>query len=299
VPVSNNIRAYLLLGVTTLSFGMNANFGKLAVGEVSPMLLVTLRWVGTLTLVLLIARSRFIADWPVLRRHWRFLIAMGMLGLTAFNGLFYVAAYTTTALNIGIIQGSIPVFVLVGSYLLFRTRIRSLQVVGIAVTLIGVIIVTINGDINRLLALTFQHGDVLMIIACMLYAGYSVGLQKCPDTDRMSLFTMFAIGALLASVPLTISESLLGTLQWPTTKGWIIVLLVTLFPSFLAQICFIKAVDIIGASRAGIFFNLIPIFAAIIAVMFLGERFVLYHAIALALVLCGIGIAEWGKRHEL
>ena len=278
---------------------MNANFGKLAVGEISPMLLVTLRWIGTLVLVLLIARSRFIADWSVLRQHWRFLIVMGMLGLTAFNGLFYVAAYTTTALNIGIIQGAIPVFVLIGSYVLYRVRIRALQIVGIAVTLIGVVIVTINGDFERLLALTFQHGDILMIIACVLYAGYSVGLHKCPNTDRLSLFTMFSIGALIASIPLTIAEGMLGKLQWPTPNGWIIVGLVTLFPSFLAQICFIKAVDIIGASRAGIFFNLIPIFAAIIAVVFLGERFVLYHAIALTLVLFGIGLSEWAKRHEL
>ena len=299
MPKADNSRAYLLLVLTTLSFGMNANFGKLAVGEISPMLLVSLRWIGTLGLVLLIARSRFIADWPVLRQHWRFLIAMGMLGLTAFNGLFYVAAYTTTALNIGIIQGAIPIFVLVGSYVLYKVQIRSLQVVGIVVTLIGVIIVTINGDLGRLVALTFQHGDILMVVACVLYAGYSVGLHKCPDTDRLSLFTMFAIGARRASIPLTIAEGMLGKLQWPTTTGWIIVGLVTLFPSFLAQICFIKAVDIIGASRAGIFFNLIPIFAAIIAVMFLGERFALYHAVALTLVLCGIGLSEWAKRHEL
>lgn len=278
---------------------MNANFSKLAVDEISPMLLVTLRWIATLLLVLLLARSRLVKDWPVLRRHWPFLLAMGMLGLTAFNGLFYVAAYTTSALNIGIIQGSIPVFVLLGTYMLYRTRVRSLQVVGIAVALIGVAIVTINGDIDRLLGLTFQHGDILMVIACILYAGYSIGIHKCPDTDRLSLFTMFAIGALVASIPLTIGETLLGNLQWPTTRGWIIVMLVTLFPSFLAQICFIKAVDIIGASRAGIFFNLVPIFAAIIAVLFLGERFVQYHAIALALVLGGIGISEWGKRHEL
>ncbi|MGI9317579.1 MAG: DMT family transporter [bacterium] len=295
----NSVRAYLLLGVTTLSFGMNANFSKLAVGEISPMLLVTLRWIGTLFLVLLIAGPRFKADWPVLRRQWPFLIAMGMLGLTAFNSLFYVAAYSTTALNIGIIQGSIPVFVLLGTYFLYRTRVRTLQVVGIAVTLVGVVIVTINGDLDRLLGLTFQHGDILMVIACVLYAGYSVGLHKCPNTDRLSLFTMFAIGALMASIPLTLAEGLLGNLHWPTTKGWIIVALVTLFPSFLAQICFIKAVDIIGASRAGIFFNLVPIFAAIIAVLFLGESFVRYHAIALALVLGGIGISEWGKRHEL
>ena len=274
---------------------MNANFGKLAVGEVSPMLLVSLRWIGTVVLLLFFAGQKFISDWPTLRENWMFLVLMGMLGLTAFNGLFYVAAYTTSALNIGIIQGSIPVFVLIGSFYLHQARVRKLQVLGIIITLVGVVIVTSSGSLERLFDLSFQRGDILMVLACILYAGYSIGLQRCPQVNHLSLFVMFAAGALAASLPLTLSEVIVGNFQWPTTKGWIIIGLITLFPSFIAHWVYIQGVSIIGASRAGIFFNLVPIFAAIIAVLFLGERFAFYHAVALALVLGGIAVSEIRK----
>ena len=259
------------------------------------MLLVTLRWIGTVTLLLIVAHRNVAEDWEILNKNRVFLIVMGMLGLTVFNALFYAAAYTTSALNIGIIQGSIPVFVLLGAFMMYQSKVGVFQVLGIAITLVGVLIVTSNGSLDRLLGLSFQRGDLLMVIACILYAGYSIGLQRCPKANHLSLFAMFAFGALLASLPLVFIEAITGNLFWPTPRGWIIIGLITLFPSFIAHLVYIKGVSIIGASRAGIFFNLVPIFAALIAVLFLGEKFVLYHAIALALILGGIAISESTK----
>lgn len=296
---NDNLRAYFFLTITTVSFGMNANFGKLAVGEISPMLMVLLRWIGTVALMVVFFSQRFRQDWPQLKKQWPFLIGMGVLGLTAFNALYYVAAHTTSAINLGILQGSIPMFVLAGSALLYRTRVLSSQVMGIVLTMIGVCIAASGGDLQRFVELDFQTGDLLMIIACFLYSGYSVLLRKCPDVDPLALFTMFAIGALIAAIPLPWIEAGMGQLQWPTTVGWVLVILVTLFPSFLAQVFFIKGVALIGPGRAGIFFNLVPIFAVIIAVGFLGERFYLYHGLALALVLGGITLSEYAKRGEL
>lgn len=295
----DSLRAYFFLAVTTLCFGMNANFGKLAVGEVSPMVMVLLRWVGTVTLLMIFFRRRFARDWPLLRPHWPFLVTMGVLGLTAFNALFYVAAHTTTALNMGILQGSIPMFVLAGAVALFGAPVRWLQIMGIVVTMAGVIIAAATGDLQRIINLEFQPGDVLMIIACVLYAGYSLMLRRCPRVDPLALFTLFAIGALVAAIPLPLAEAAMGRLQWPTPTGWLLVALVTIFPSFLAQVFFIKGVALIGPGRAGIFFNLIPIFAAAIAVLFLGEQFYAYHGIALGFVLGGIGLSEWAKRGEI
>ena len=295
---ARNLRAYGLLVITTLCFGMNANFGKLAVGEISPMVMVLLRWVGTVLLMLAFFRGRFLRDWPVLKRHWPYLAGMGVLGLTAFNALFYVAAHTTTALNMGILQGAIPMFVLLGAFVFYRAPLHPLQILGVAVTMVGVVVATVSGDLERLAALAFQPGDLLMIIACILYASYSLLLRRCPRVDPMALFSVFAIGALVAALPLPIAEAAMGHLQWPTAKGWVLVVLVILFPSFLAQIFFIKGVTLIGPERAGIFFNLIPIFAAMVAVVFLGERFYTHHALALALVLGGIGLSEWSKRSD-
>jgi drug/metabolite transporter (DMT)-like permease len=292
---SSSARAYVLLIVTMLCFGLNANLSRLAVGEISPMLLVVLRWIATVALLLVIVRRRLPTAWPTLRARWLFLLLMGTLGLTSFNALFYVAGHSTTALNIGIIQGSIPVFVLAGAAFLYRTPVRVLQGIGIVATLAGVVIVTTQGVWENLSSLVFRRGDLLMLVACALYAGYSLSLRRAPGVDHLVLLTGFAAGALVASIPLVIAEAALGEVLWPTAAGWLIVVVVTLFPSFIAQVCYIKGVAIIGAGRAGIFLNLVPVFAAMMAVAFLGEVFALHHAVAMGLVLGGIGLSELGR----
>lgn len=288
----SSTRAYVLLVATTLCWGANAVFGRLAVGEISPMLLVSLRWLGAVLLLAVFANRNVRRDWPTLREHLPFLAAMGVLGFTAFNALFYSAAHYTTAVNIGIIQGSMPVFVLLGAFLAYRSPVTRVQTIGVAVTMIGVIIVGIGGSVERLAALTINHGDALMILACTLYAGYAVGLLRRPAVSALGLFTVIAGAAFLASLPLTAAELALGYFQWPTPKGWVVAALITLLPSFLAQIFFIQGVALIGPGRAGVFINLVPVFASIMAVVVLSEPFEPYHAVALALVLFGIWLSE-------
>lgn len=289
-------RAYVLLTLTTLCWGANAVFGRLAVGEISPMLLVSLRWLGAVLLMLIFANRNVRRDWQTLRNHIPYLAAMGALGFTAFNAIFYVAAHSTTAVNIGIIQGSMPVFVLIGAFIAYRTPVTGLQMAGVGVTLVGVVIVGTGGSLERLAALTVNHGDVLMVIACTFYSGYAVGLRRRPAVSSLGLFTLLAAAAFLASIPLTAAEVALGKFQWPTATGWIIAGLVTLFPSFLAQIFFIKGVALIGPGRAGVFINLVPVFASILAVLVLSEPFEGFHALALALVLSGIWLSERVKQ---
>jgi len=289
-------RAYLLLTMTTLCWGANAIFGRLAVGEISPMLLVTLRWLGAVTLMLVFASRHVRRDWPTLRRHLPFLAAMGALGFTAFNALFYVAAHSTTAVNIGIIQGSMPVFVLIGAFAAYRSPVTRLQLAGVALTVTGVVIVGAGGSLQRLATLTLNHGDVLMVIACSLYAGYAVGLRRRPAVSSLGLFTVVAGAAFVFSLPLTAAEIAMGRFQWPTTTGWVVAALVTLLPSFLAQIFFIQGVALIGPGRAGVFINLVPVFASIMAVVILSEPFESFHALALGLVLAGIWLSERAGR---
>lgn len=288
-------RAYLLLTLTALCWGGNAVFGRLAVGEVSPMALVTLRWLGALGLLLVFAQAQVRRDWPLIRKRLPFVAAMGTLGFTAFTALFYVAAHWTTAVNIGIIQGAIPVLVLIGAFAAFRTRVTGLQVAGVLVTMLGVAIVVSGGEPARLATLALNFGDVLMIAACVLYAGYTVGLSRRPPVSPLALFTVIAGAAFVTSVPLALGEAMLGQFQWPTPTGWLVLALITLFPSFLAQIFFIQGVALIGPGRAGVFINLVPVFASILALLILREPFRLFHAVALALVLGGIWLSERGK----
>ena len=293
---SPNIRAYLLLTGTTWCWGANAILGKIAVGEISPMLLVTLRWLGVVILLLLFARKYLVQDWPILRHHVRYICLMGTLGFTAFNALFYVAAHSTSAINIGILQGSIPVFVLLGTFLLYHSRITPVQAFGVAVTLLGVVTVASGGDITQLADLSINRGDLYMLIACLLYAGYSIGLSRRPAVSALGLFSSVAIVAFIVSLPLVAIEIGSGKFQAPTVTGWVVVVLVSLFPSLIAQVFFIHGVSLIGPGRAGVFVNLVPVFASIMAVVFLQETFEIFHAVALGLVLGGIGFSELGKR---
>lgn len=292
---SANLRAYMLLSFTALCWGGNAVFGRMAVGEISPMALVTARWLGVFVLLALFAHRHVRRDWPVLRPHLFLVTSLGVLGFTAFNALFYVAAHYTTAVNIGILQGSIPMFILVGAFAAYRARVTKLQVAGVALTMTGVVIVGSGGSLARLAVLAVNFGDVLMIGACLLYAGYTVALRKRPPVSALGLFAVMAFAAFMASLPLVVAEISLGLFQWPTAKGMIIVTLVTLFPSFLAQIFFIQGVTLIGPGRAGVFVNLVPVFASILAVVLLDEPFEVFHAIALGLVLGGIWLSERGK----
>ncbi len=291
----DHLRAYLMLVVTTLCWGLNAIISRLAVGEISPMQLVTFRWLGVLLILLVIARHQMVRDWPVLRRHLPYLAVMGCFGFTFFNALFYVAGHHTGAINIGILQGSIPIFVLLGSLLVLRHPVSAVQGIGVVLTLLGVVTVASHGNPAELASLSVNRGDLIMLIACFSYAVYSIGLVRRPQVSALGLFAVMAAVAWLVSLPLIAVETWQQGWIMPTPTGWLLVLLVTLLPSLIAQIFFIHGVALIGPGRAGVFVNLVPVFASIMAVIFLREVFQIYHALALVLVLGGIGLSEVGK----
>lgn len=295
---NGTLQAYLFLVFTAVCFGANTTLAKLAVGEASPMAVVALRWPIVVLLLVAFNSKTLRADWPNLKPHLGFLFAMGALGYAAFNGLFYIAAHHTTAINMGIISGMLPVFVLVGALLAYKTPVCKLQWLGASITLAGVALVASTGNPLRLFQLDINNGDILVILATVLYAGYTVGLQRRPTSTAVGLFTVLAASAMIVSLPMVAVEALLGEFQAPTIKGWGVIVSVAVFPSLLAQMAFIKGVTIIGPGRAGIFVNLVPVFGSVIAVVYLGENFHAYHGLALALVLAGIWVAERGTGKE-
>jgi drug/metabolite transporter (DMT)-like permease len=284
--------AYLLLTLTTLMWGGNAVAGRLAVDAISPMALTSLRWVVVCAVMPVLLRHQIRAHWPVLRAHWKFVVAMGTVGFTAFNALMYLAAYSTTAINIGILQGSIPVFVLIGAFIAYRTPIGPVQALGVLVTLLGVAVVASRGEIAVLRQFAFAPGDLFMIIACTFYAGYTVAIRSRPQVPGLVFFSALAMVACLVSLPLLAIEIAQGAFTVKTPEGWLILLYVAIGPSILSQLFFMRAVELIGPGRAGVFVNLVPVFAPILAVLILGEQLALYHGVALLLVLGGIFIAE-------
>ena len=293
---ADNRRAYLFMVITTWCWGCNAILGKLAVDQISPMMLVTARWLGAVLVLAFFAHKYVLQDWHILKRNLRYTFFMGAVGFTGFNTLFYIAAHSTTAINIGIIQGAIPIFVILGSFVFLKIKVSRIQIIGILTTLLGVCVVASAGDFSQLLSLSINHGDLYMLLACFLYAVYAVGLTQRPAVSSLALFTLIAFFALISSIPMVFIEALQQGWQWPTATGWGVALVAILLPSLLAQILFIQSVALIGPGRAGVFVNLVPVFAAIMAVFLLGESFELFHAAALVLVLGGIALSEFGKQ---
>ena len=289
---NESIQAYCLLILTTLCWGLNAVFARMTAGEISPMLLVSIRWLGTLLLLFLFAGKTILEGLPSIRQHILYTFLMGLVGLGGFGTLIYYSAYYTTAINIGIIQGAMPAIVLVGSYLFFKTLVNLVQIFGVIVTIIGVVFVSINGELENLMSLRFNKGDLLMLIAVIFYGIYTIGLRRKHNLSSLVLFASVVIWAFISTLPLTIYEFTSGNTVWPDENVLIIVGLIVLLPSFLSQICFIASVKMIGPGRSGVFVNLVPVFSSYLAVHLLGESFELHHGFSLFLVLLGIFIFE-------
>ena len=296
-------RAYssspFLLFLATLGWGSNTIASRLAVGEVSPMLLIFFRWGVVVVILLSLYWRQMIDEWPVIRPRLKWLLIMGGCGLSLFNAFFYIAAHSTTAVNLGIIQSTMPGMILLGSFMYFGDRINRLQFSGLLLTLLGVIVIVTQGSLEKLMQLTFNHGDLLMIFACSFYAMYTVGLKSRPKISGMVMLAYFSVAAFLMTIPLMIFESLIyGTLM-PGVKGFAIVFYIAIVPSFLSQIFFMRGVDLIGPGSAGLYANLVPIFSAIMAVLLLSEEFAFFHLAAMLLVFGGIALFEYQSRRKV
>jgi drug/metabolite transporter (DMT)-like permease len=291
-------RAYLYLLLTMFLWAGNSVAGKLAVGHISPMILVTLRWVLAFGVLGAIGWKQFLADWPRVRRRLLLLFLLGTCGFTFFNALFYTALIHTTAINVSIEQAGMPMLVILINFLLFRLRATWLQLVGAVVTIAGVAITACHGDPRQLLALGLNVGDGMMLIAVVLYSGYTVFLRFKPDIHWKSLMLALSFFSFVTALPFAWWEIGTGRAIYPDLTGWTIAFYVALFPSAIAQILYIRGNELIGSNRASLFINLVPIFGTLLAVVLVGEKFQSYHALAMVLVLGGIWLAEnSGRKH--
>ena len=222
--------------------------------------------------ILAAARPSLRRDWPVLRARWPYLLAMGALGYTGFNALFYLAAHRTSALNLSIIQGGIPAFVLIGARVFLGVRFTALQAPARSSPW-SASRRSRRRATPRLVALAFNSGDAMMLVAVVLYAGYTVALRERPTVSGLSLLAGMALAAFVTSVPLMIWEIATGGFFWPTAAGLLTLVYVALGPAFASQMFYMRGVELIGPGRAGVFVNLVPVFGAIMAVVLLGEPF--------------------------
>jgi len=294
-------RPYLLLTLTPLFWAGNAVAGKMAVDQVDPYTLIVMRWLAALLIVLPFAWRHLKADWPAIRKGWLMLTLYGAIGYTGFNVLLYGAAHYTSAVNTSIEQALIPVLVILANFVIFRVRSTPLQLLGVFLTIFGVVYTAVHGDFGRLVTLDVNFGDALMILASISYAAYSLLLRYRPSIHWLSFLVTTFAAALMAGY---VFQVLLGGgfgaiftgLAHTTPLGWAIIAYVAFLPSVIAQLFYARGVEIIGPNRASLFINLIPVYGPILSIVTLSEPLEPYHMITAVLVILGIALAEFSVR---
>jgi len=284
-------RPYLLLALATLFWAGNFVLGRAVSGEVPPVGLAFWRWFGGALIIAPFALPHLRRDWAAVRARWPIVLVLGILGIAVFNTLIYVGLGRTTAINALLLQSIQPLVIIIFSFLIFRDTVGPRQMLAVAISLIGVVVIIARGELGVLATLAFNSGDVLVFIALICYAAYTALLRLRPRVHPLSfLLVIFTVGFALL-FPLYVWEGLAGRPMrlTPVTVG--AVAYVALFPAIVAYLCFNRGVELLGANRAGHFFHLQPAFGVVLAMLFLGERFQPYHAAGIALIAAGILLA--------
>ena len=288
---------YLLLSITTLCWAGNAIVGRLAAGHIPPVTLSFLRWSFAFLIILPFAWKHLKRDWGAIRTRLGTMIFLSVIGISAFNTLQYWALEHTQALNTLLLQSAGPLFVAVWSLILLGVRLTLAQAGGIALSLIGVLVILLHGDLTALTSIEFNKGDIIFTVALAIFGLYSVLSLKRPQIHGLSFvgFT-FGCGA-VCLVPLWIWELFTRPVMQLNAANLLSLFYVAVFPSTLAYLCFNRGVQLIGANRAAPFFHVVPVFGSAMAIVFLGEHPQLFHIIGFALVLTGVFVASRKPAH--
>jgi drug/metabolite transporter (DMT)-like permease len=282
--------AYTGLVLTPLFWAGNAVVARGVVDSIPPVSLAFWRWVIALLVLLPLTFAGVRREWPVVRDHWPRVLVLSLFSVASFNTLLYLAATTTTAINISLINSTIPIMVALLAFLLLGERTRPAQRLGIAVALTGVLMVIAQGTLGRLISLSFSPGDLVMVAAVISWGIFSVLLRSLsiPLSGLTFLTIQIALGTALLT-PVYLIDLLLVSGGFTLSASTIPPLLyVAIFPGILAYAFWNHGVWAVGPARAAIFMYLVPVFAAVLAWVFLGERLGWYHLAGGLLILAGL-----------
>ena len=287
-----------LLTVPPLLWAGNAVVGRMVAGLVPPITLNLLRWALAFVLLLPLAGDLLRAGSP-LWPYWRRYTLLGLLGVGCYNALQYLALKTSTPINVTLVASATPIFMLALGTLFFGQRIQGRQLVGAALSIAGVLLVLVRGELANLAQVRLVPGDLYILVAVAAWAWYSWLLTRAHEDapeirGSWSAFVMaqvvFGLGwsALFAAGEWSVGEH---HIQW----GWPLaaaLAYVGIGPAIVAYRCWGAGVQRVGPNIAGFFSNLTPLFAAMLSTAFLGELPHLYHAIAFVLIVGGILVSS-------
>jgi drug/metabolite transporter (DMT)-like permease len=284
--------AWPLLILANLFWSGNVIVGRFAAGSVPPVALAFWRWTGAFLIALCIAWPRLRHDLPELVRRWRIMLLLAATGIASFNTMSYIGLNHTSALNVLLLQSSLPLIIVVWVYALFGERPTARQAIGVLVSLAGVAVIAGQGSLRTLLALRLNVGDLWVLGAMVVYGAYCALLRRRPAVHPLSFLTAaMGIGACMM-LPFMLWERSQGATIVPVLPSYLAIAYTALFPSLVAYLLFNRGVELIGPSLAGQSVHLMPLFGSVLAVLLLHETMHGYHLAGIALIGCGIVVSS-------
>mgnify|MGYP001274578415 FL=1 len=289
----NNL-AYILLILTTLFWSGNFIVGKAAsTYEIPPFSLNFFRWLFA-GLILLPFTFREILEKKVyILENIGFFVILGITSITIFNSTVYYSLYYMQVISGVLMISTIPVWIMFISAILGIEKTNKFQILGVILSLLGVLSIITKSDIEVVKNLAFNRGDLIMAVGMFAWALYSALLKKKTyEISQITLLEVVIITGLIFLIPIYILEINFGS-QIVLDKPFILTLsYVVIFPGLASFFFWIKGIAIIGANRAGVFLHLMPVFGSIMAIILFDEKFMIYHLLGAIFIIAGITLSN-------
>lgn len=272
----------------------SANYivARAAPGVIEPHLLAFSRWLLALCLMLPFAQSELRDKWPQYRSEWRQFLVLGALGMWVCGAFVYIGGHTTEALNIGLLYAIAPVMIALASAIMFDDRLRGVQVLGVGMSLAGMLMIVLKGNWNNLVEVNFTRGDLWILTAVMCWTLYSLFLRKWQSVlSTFARLTAITAGGLLVLLPFTVAEVVATGLPANWNSAALLIVVVAVLPGFGAYQAYSFLQQEVGAARAGLVLYVSPLYTAFIAWWLLSESPNWYHAVGACLILPGMYLA--------
>jgi drug/metabolite transporter (DMT)-like permease len=284
--------AWWVLGLPLLAvliWSLNIAVTRYVVDYISPVSISFYRWLVAFGVLTPFMAKPVWRERALVQQHWKKLAVLAAFGMVLYQGLGYTAAHYTTATNMGIINAFIPVFTIFVSLFMLKDIPNRFAVIGSILSFLGLLYVMAQGNLAGLIQSGGHLGDIMMVLAVFFYAFYGVFLKKWQlQIPLMISLYIQIIFALLYHLPFVLWLGL-DTINPQNISS---VLYAGIFPSLIAPLVWMLAVQMIGPNRTSIFMNLMPVFTAIIANIWLGEAWTMYHSMGGAIILLGILLAQ-------
>lgn len=287
------IPPHALLILATILWGGNFVIGRAVADDIPPIILSYFRWIIALIFFLPIAWKSFKNDWQQIRKHWIIVVVLGLTGIATFNTLVYIALHYTTAINASLMNSTTPIVIFLLSVLFIKEKLTKKQIIGALLSLVGVLFIISRGSLTLITSFSFNSGDLIMLFAVLCWSVYSLLVKQfSTKLPGNSTFLTSIIVGIIALTPFFLFEWSMEytAINWSITTV-LAILYIGIFASIVAFLSWNEGVVRLGASKAGIFLNFIPLFATIFAVIFIGETLQLSQLFGAIFVITGVYLA--------